>query len=130
MIAGERLFDIRRDGEVVIATPTSDLRELEYERISREAEDVLALLGEAGGGARSVVLDLRRTDVYGSTALGFFATLWKRVRDRGGRMALCNVSDHELRILQATKLDTVWPICPTLDEALRTVRSEPTAQHP
>jgi hypothetical protein len=30
-----------------------------------------------------------------ATALAFFVRIWKRVRRRKGRMAFCNVSDHE-----------------------------------
>jgi anti-anti-sigma factor len=117
--ATEKLIETRRVGEVVVVTPTSDLRELEHKRIAGEAEEVLALIGNDD--ARSVVLDFRNIEYYGSTALGFFVTLWKRVRERGGRMALCNVSEGERMILEATRLDTVWPICATIDEAMKSV---------
>jgi anti-anti-sigma factor len=68
-----------------------------------------------------VVLDFRKTDYYGSTALGFFVKLWKRVRDRDGRMAFCGVSDHEREILRVTHLDGMWPICSSREEAVQAV---------
>jgi anti-anti-sigma factor len=123
----EKLFEIRFDDDAVIATPTSDLRELEYQRIGREAEEILALLSHDDQAPRHVVIDLRRSDVFGSSALGLFVNLWNQVRQRGGRMAFCNVSPHELSVLEATKLDKVWPIVPKLEDALRAVRAAPEA---
>jgi anti-anti-sigma factor len=97
-----------------------DLPELDFQRIEEGAETILHLLD--GPGIKNVVLDFHKTDYYGSTALGFFPKLWKRVRVRNGRMAFCNVSDHEKEILQVTKLDDLWPICSSRSEALEVVK--------
>jgi anti-anti-sigma factor len=105
--------------DTIIVIPTTDLRELDYQRIEAGASNVLDLLSRAP--LKNVVLDFHRTDYYGSTALGFFMKLWKRVRARGGRMAFCNVSKHEKDILQATSLDHLWPICSSRTEALAMV---------
>jgi anti-anti-sigma factor len=113
-------LEIERDGETLIVTPVTDLRELDYEQIEQEAAEVLNLL--ASGAIRNVILDFRRTDYYGSTALGFVLKLWKRVRSRNGRMAFCNVSDHEREILQVTALDGLWPVCSTREEARKAIR--------
>jgi anti-anti-sigma factor len=114
------LFEVEREGDVVVVTPTANLGESEYRDIEAGGRGVLDLL--AAPGVRGVVLDFRRTDYYGSTALGFFLRLWKRVCASGGRMAFCNVSDHEREILTATRLDTLWPLCGSREEALRQVR--------
>jgi hypothetical protein len=53
--------------------------------------------------------------------MGFFARLWRRVCERGGRMAFCNVSDHEREIMRVTRLDGLWPICPSRQEAIKAV---------
>jgi hypothetical protein len=49
------------------------------------------------------------------------AALWKRVRGGGGKMAVCNVSETGREILQVTKFDTLWPIGPSRQEALKAV---------
>ena len=67
-------------------------------------------------------LDFHKTDYYGSTALGFFVKLWKRVREYIERMAFCGVSDHEREILKVTNLEGLWPICPLREEALKAVQ--------
>jgi anti-anti-sigma factor len=114
------IFEIEQKDDTIIVVPTVDLREIEYQRIEEGARKVLDLLN--GIGVKSVVLDFHKTDYYGSTALGFFVKLWKRVRSRNGRMAFCNVSDHEREILQITALDQLWPICSSRIEALDAVR--------
>jgi anti-anti-sigma factor len=114
------IFEIEQEDDTIIVVPAVDLRELEYGRIEAGARKVLDLLN--GTGVKNVVLDFHKTDYYGSTALGLFLKLWKRVRIRNGRMAFCNVSDHEKEILQITKLDHLWPICSSRIEALEAVK--------
>jgi anti-sigma B factor antagonist len=114
------LYEIERAGATVVLTPLTDLRELDYREIESGAKEVLALLGGAPP-VKNVVLDFHKTDFYGSTALGFFVKLWKRVRAGGGNMAFCHLSAHELEVLRVTKLDKVWPVCATRAEALAAV---------
>jgi anti-anti-sigma factor len=113
------IFDIERQNATLIVTPLADLRELDYQRIETGARDILDLLN--GTGIRNVVLDFHKTDYCGSTALGFFVKLWKRVRMQNGRMVFCNLSDHEREVLQITSLDHLWPICSSRNDALEAV---------
>jgi anti-anti-sigma factor len=69
-------------------------------------------------------MDFSRTDYYGSTALAFFVNVWKAVRRHQGHMSFCSVSDHERQILSLTRLDTLWSICGTREEALEAVRKQ------
>lgn len=114
------VFEFEQVGETLIVTPTTDLRELAYEQIETGATEVLGLLNQAS--IKNVILDFRKTDCYGSTALGFFVRLWKRVRQRHGSLAFCNVSEHEKEILRVTKLNQLWPICSSREEALQAVQ--------
>jgi anti-anti-sigma factor len=114
------IFEIEQEDDTIIVVPTVDLQELEYQRIEEGARKILELLN--GIGIKNVVLDFHKTDYYGSTALGFFLKLWKRVSNQNGRMAFCNVSDHEKEILRLTKLDHLWLICSSRIEALEVVR--------
>jgi anti-anti-sigma factor len=113
------VFDKELRGTTLVVTPLENLRELEYARIEEAAEGVLQDLDACQ--IKHVVLDFRKTDFYGSTALGFFVKLWKRIRCAGGKMAFCNVSPHEREVLELTHLDRNWPVCNTLIEALAAV---------
>jgi anti-anti-sigma factor len=114
------IFEIEQEGDTLIIVPVVDLRELDYERIEEGAATILDLLNNTA--IQNVVMDFHKTDYYGSTALGFFLKLWKRVRRRNGRMAFCNVSAYEKEILQIMRLDYLWPICSSRIEALEAVR--------
>jgi anti-anti-sigma factor len=114
------MFEIEQEDDTIIVVPAMDLRELDYQRIEDGATTILELLN--GANVKNVVLDFHKTDYFGSTALGIFMKLWKRVSGKHGRMALCNISDNEKEILQIMKLDHFWPICPSRIEALAAVR--------
>src|SRR5262249_42633527 len=110
------VFDIEAEGETIIVTPALDLRELDFQQVGAAGEDVLALLDRAP--ARHVIVEFCQPDYFGSTALGVFVRFWKRIRSRNGRMAFCNVSEHEEEILRLANLDKLWPICSSREEAL------------
>ncbi len=112
-------FEIECVGDTILVTPCRDLREVEYAQIEEGAREVLGLLRDSP--VKHLVMDFVRTDYYGSTALGFFVKLWKRVSKRGGKIAFCNLSDHEKEILETTRLDSLWPICASRAEALQAV---------
>jgi anti-anti-sigma factor len=114
------IFEIEQQGDTLIVVPATDLRELDYERIEAGARGILQFLKR--GSNRKVILDFERTDYYGSTALGFFVKLWKTLCRSNGRMAFCNVSEHEREILRITHLDELWPICASRREALEAVK--------
>ncbi|HEV3021306.1 MAG TPA: STAS domain-containing protein, partial [Pirellulales bacterium] len=69
----------------------------------------------------ALVVDLSRTRFIGSSFLGVLIRAWKRLRDRDGRMALCCVPANCTEVLRVSKLDSVWSIYPTRDDAVREV---------
>ena len=113
-------FEIEQQDDLIIVTPKADMGELDYERINSGMKQVLELL--AGSSVKNLIIDFHKTSYYGSTALGFFVRLWKTVSSRDGRMAFCNLSEHEKEILTVTKLDNLWPICASRAEALNAVK--------
>jgi anti-anti-sigma factor len=119
--SAEGIFKFERLIDTIVVISVVDLRVLDFQRIEAGAMEIFEILNDTG--IKNVVLDFHKTDYYGSTALGFFLKLWKRVRVRNGRMAFCNVSDHEKEILQITKLDHLWPICSSRSEALEAVKN-------
>jgi anti-anti-sigma factor len=121
MTAATRAFEIERDGQTLFCTALTDLRELDFPEVEAGASEIFALL--KNGTIRNVVLDFHNTDYYGSTALGFFVKLHKRLKQHDGHLAFCRVSDHEKEILNVTGLDGLWPICATRADALRALQA-------
>src|SRR5436309_1889224 len=111
---GENLFDNQRDGDTLILVPTANLSELEYAQ--HVTDGIIALLQDAA--IKNVVIDFQGTDYFGSTALGFFVRIWKNIKERNGRMAICNLSQHEEEILHITKLEGYWTVHATREDAL------------
>jgi stage II sporulation protein AA (anti-sigma F factor antagonist) len=111
-----KLLDVTRHEGVVVVTPRSDLRELDFQRIQEEFD---ALLDDPG--VRRVVVDLAHTDVLGSTALGMLVRLGQALGRRDGRLVLCNVSAHEREIFGVVGLGKAWVTAASLAEALRAV---------
>ena len=119
MLPASHMFQIERDGDVLVLVPQVNLSELEYAQAM--TEDVIALFADQS--IKNLVIDFHKTDYFGSTALGFFIRLWKRIQERKGRMILCNLSDHEKEILQVTKLDECWTQTHSRAEALKAIKA-------
>jgi anti-anti-sigma factor len=113
------IFDVDREGDTVVLTPQADLREMAWQEIEHAGEEVLRLLDDRG--VRNVVIDLCRTTYCGSTALGVFARLWRKARERSGRLAFCNVSEREQEILATAGLVGLWPVYPSRAAAVDAV---------
>jgi anti-anti-sigma factor len=120
MVTTSNSFEVKRADETLIVAPQQNLCELDWVEIDVGLGEVLDQLGK--GTIRNVVLDFHKTDYYGSTALGYFLKLWKRVRESKGRLAFCCLSDHEREILKVAGLDRLWPVCASREEALQAVR--------
>ncbi|MFT5325011.1 MAG: anti-anti-sigma factor [Planctomycetaceae bacterium] len=116
------LFVLARADHTIIVTPQRNLTEFDFAQIETEGARVLGQISKDGG--PNVVVDFSKIDYTGSTALSFFTRLFKKTRCRGGEMAFCNVSPAEQDVLRITRLDTLWPICDSLDDALQKVNSD------
>lgn len=113
-------FEIVRDGDCLIVSPTADLGEAFFVPPSDGAAGVRAAF--ADGTVRHLVWDLGRIQVFGSTALGFFVRLSQYVTERQGRVAFCNLTANEKLILRVTRTETLFPICDDRASALKCVR--------
>lgn len=120
------LFTLTRAEDTIIVTPQRDLSDFDFIQIETAAAEVLGQI--TGDGGPNVVVDFSKIKFCGSTALGFFARLFKKTRCRGGEMAVCNVSPDEREVLRVTRLDTLWAVCDSLDEAIVAVRSATTTR--
>jgi stage II sporulation protein AA (anti-sigma F factor antagonist) len=110
------VFHTEIAGNTLIICPLHDLRELDQQELQQAGEAVLDALVHSP--IQNVVIDLSKTDYFGSTALGVFVALWQETRRRMGRMALCNLSAHEREILEVTRLDDLWRLCSSRQDAI------------
>ena len=106
-------------GKTLVLNPLIHLGSLNEPEISLETQDLLDLLNQSA--SANLVIDLANGDYLGTSMLGAMVKLWKRVSQRGGRLALCNVSESVVQVLRVTKLQTVWPIYASREQALTAV---------
>jgi anti-anti-sigma factor len=120
MSTAKRVFEIEREGEILVLTPTTNLGELADPPREAEEEAIIGLLIETS--TKKLIVDFHKTDYFGSSALGFFVRLWKLVQGYQGCMAFCNLSDHEKEILMVCGLDSLWPVCASREQAREAVQ--------
>ena len=111
------LFEIERQGETIISTPLANLSS--FDDVESNAGEVVDALSDLS--IKNLVLDFRKTDYFGCSALALFVKLRRIVKGHNGSMAFCNLSEHEREILHVTRLDTLWPTCATRAAAMKTV---------
>lgn len=114
-----KFFEAATDGSTLIVSSLGSLGSLAGEEIAYELTDLLEQFDKPE--LTRVVIDLQKASYFGTSMLQVMTALWKRVRAKGGRLALCNVSETGLEILHVTRFDTLWPICGSREEALQEV---------
>jgi anti-sigma B factor antagonist len=83
-----------------------------------------AVVHELENGRRAVVIDLGETDLIDSGGLGVLVTLYRQADEVGGVLVLANLSDELSGLLRLTKLDTIFTVAGTIDDALRLARGK------
>ena len=73
--------------------------------------------------ATNLVIDLGAVNHFGSVMLELLVLLWKHIKTGTGKFVVCNVPAVGKQVLQTTRLDTLWTILPSREEALTFVHS-------
>jgi len=111
-----QIFARESHGKTLVLNPLMHLGSLHEPEIVHETEDVLTVLSQTS--STNLLIDLAQGTYLGTAMLGAIVKLWKHVALRGGKLALCNVSENVTQVLRLTKLQTVWPIYASRQEAL------------
>jgi len=118
----EPLFELSRRGSVLVVTLGRDLVWSIHERFDEVQELVQRVANDPS--IRHVVADFSKNRSYSTATLQMLARVWYTVRQRGGKIALCGVSEMGLQTVLRTKLDQVWPVYPDLETAIAAVTAE------
>jgi anti-sigma B factor antagonist len=68
-------------------------------------------------GVKKVIIVLKGVKFINSTGFGMFMSALARVRNAGGEMILAEIPENILRLLTVMKLDTIFLISPTEQDA-------------
>jgi len=74
-------------------------------------------------GHREFVLNLEHVPYIDSFGLGQLVSIWTSIRNKGGQFILLRPTDHVQRLLQISKLDTIFHISGEEAQAVRSART-------
>lgn len=109
-----------RVGEVLVVTPFFTHKAFTEPQVLDEWKNIAGELEEPE--IKHAVVDLGQIAFFGSTMLEWMVTIWKTMKSKGGNFAVCNLSDVGKEILAVARLNTVWEIAATRDDAINAVR--------
>jgi len=73
-------------------------------------------------GARKLLIDCTDTGYIDSSGLGALVTMARKAREQGGELRLAGLNEDLRSLFALTKLDTLFVIGSTVDEALESYR--------
>jgi anti-sigma B factor antagonist len=76
------------------------------------------VLEELESGERRFLIDFERTGYIDSSGLGVLVSLSKKIREQGGELRLANLNEDLRTLFELTKLDTLFQISNSREEAL------------
>jgi len=78
------------------------------------------VLEKLDSGERKFLIDFSNTGYIDSSGLGVLVSLSKKIREQGGELRLANLNEDLKTLFELTKLDTLFHISNSRDEALQT----------
>ncbi len=102
---------IRKNDVVIISLSGS----LEIGKQAKLKEEIQKLIP---GDTKQLVLDIAQVDFIDSTCLGAFVALSRTLKQKNGDLKIAAATEEVKSILQITRLDKVFQIYNTVDEAV------------
>jgi anti-anti-sigma factor len=111
-----QLFEVEQTGATLMIT----LRRGGYG--TDVAAEVAAVKAHAESkSAKNVVVDFRKLEYVATSLLQELMKIYKIIDAKGGRMAVCDASDHVAEVLRLVQLDRFWTICTSRSRAIEEV---------
>lgn len=108
-------FSSAREGDALVISVEGQLIVANRQELKQQVMDSLT------DGDRRFVIDFSETGYIDSSGLGVLVSVSKKIREMGGALRLSGLNE-DLRVLfELTKLDTLFDISDTKDEALRSL---------
>jgi anti-anti-sigma factor len=104
-----------QQGNVLVITPLFTYAMFAEPEVATELTEVQEQVDSPA--TEQVIIDLGEIPYFGSTVLEWMAQLWKRVKSKGGRLAVVRPSEIGREVLAAARLERLWGIFETRDQA-------------
>jgi anti-anti-sigma factor len=110
-----RFIRSEQQGNVLVITPLFTYAMFGEPEVATELTQVQEQVDSPG--TQQLIIDLGEIPYFGSTVLEWMAQLWKRVKSKGGRLAVVRPSEIGREVLSAARLERLWGIFDTRDQA-------------
>lgn len=110
-----RKIDLEEVGDITIAKFT-DKKILDETNIQIIGNQLFSLVEEDG--RQKILLDFGNVEYLSSAALGKLITLDKKARAAKAKLRLCNIRPDIFEVFTITKLDKLFKIFPSQEQAL------------
>ena len=105
-------FRVLQNGEVTLVEVEGQLI------VGNRQELKQRVLEELEKGVRKFLIDFSSTGYIDSSGLGVLVSLSKKIREQGGELRLANLNEDLRTLFELTKLDTLFHIATSREEAL------------
>ena len=112
-----KVFLAEQEANTLIVTPRGDAVGFRDSDVASELKTLLDLAGAPG--IINLIVDLEKSEYFGSTMIGAINQIGTQFRYIGGRVALCHVSPQMLEMLEIMHLKDLWMVFDTRKIALR-----------
>jgi anti-sigma B factor antagonist len=106
-------FQVSKNGEVTLIEVEGQLI------VGNRQELKQQVLEQLEGGDLKFVIDFANTGYIDSSGLGVLVSLSKKIREQGGELRLSSLNEDLRTLFELTKLDTLFRIADTKEEALQ-----------
>lgn len=106
--------NIRMHGDVAVLSNFARL--INDPRHFDSSRDVQEILDQ---GYRKFVMDLSGIRDMGSTSIGLFTTLTRRIRQGGGEVVLANLNGTTKQFIDEMQMDDYWDAFESVDDAIQ-----------
>jgi len=105
-------FEVGKEGDITVLDVEGQLI------VGNRQELKQKVLEELESGERKFLIDFDRTGYIDSSGLGVLVSLSKKIREQGGELRLANLNEDLRTLFELTKLDTLFQISSSRDDAL------------
>lgn len=105
-------FDVQKHDDITVIGVEGQLI------VGNRQELKQQVLEELDNGSRKFLIDFANTGYIDSSGLGVLVSLSKKIREQSGELRLANLNEDLRTLFELTKLDTLFQISTSREEAL------------
>ncbi|HBN78733.1 MAG TPA: hypothetical protein DD473_23565 [Planctomycetaceae bacterium] len=121
MTNNTKSIELTQQKGITILTPMGDTLSYRDIDVQREGLEINSQLKSTE--AQVVIVDMSRSNYFGSLMIGVINSFGQTVKQRNGQMFLCGASDEMQAVLKVMKLESLWPHFPKLADALKVAKA-------